>query len=162
MARSYKALPPASELWERFEYKPLTGELVHKHRSGPSAAGSVVGTPIKNGYLKTSINKRQLYVHRLVVLWCTGQDPCFLDIDHKDRNRTNNRIWNLRAVTRTQNCWNREARGTVKVGNRWYASLSLGNRNVYHIPGGHDTEEEAHAAYQKASLELHGEFSCAQ
>ena len=162
MARSYKALPPASELWERFDYKPLTGELVYKYRSGPKSAGAAVGTLTRNGYVQTSIDKRPAYVHRLVVVWCTGEDPEHLDVDHKDRDKANNKIWNLRTATRTQNCWNRETRGTSKVGNRWYASLSLGNRNVYHIPGGHDTEEEAHAAYQKASLELHGEFSCAQ
>jgi hypothetical protein len=158
MARAYKALPPASELWERFEYKPLTGELVLRKRCGNRRAGSAVGSLTKNGYLQTSICKQQVYVHRLVFAWCKGEEPC-LDIDHKDRIKTNNRIWNLRPATRTQNGWNRAARGTSKVGNRWYARLSLGNREVYHIPGGFSTEAEAHAAYEKASQELHGEFS---
>ena len=47
--------------------------------------------------------------HRLIWIYHYGQDPD-LDIDHIDRNRANNRIENLRLVTRSQNNHNAKPR----------------------------------------------------
>ena len=170
MARSYKALPPASELWERFEYKPLTGELLwNNHKRYSAWKGKVAGSKFPNGYLVTELNtsleRRRYPNHRLIWKWVTGEDPGQLELDHKNGNRADNRLQNLRLATRSQNRANKTKnppKGYHQVkGGKYEARIApFGQRQI--ILGRFDTEAEARAAYAKASLELHGEFSCAQ
>jgi len=158
MAKAYKPLPAAEELWDLFDYKPLTGQLVRRRTQGRMKAGEIAGAITANGYLKVAVNNKQYYVHRLVYMWVTGNDPCDLDMDHINADRTNNRFWNLRTCTRTENNFNRKAIGYVRVGKRYYARICVGNRQVVSL-GGYATPQEAEAAYKKAALELHGEFA---
>ena len=164
MPRAYKALPPASELWERFSYKPLTGELVwNNHPRYKAWKGRIAGSIQKNGYvsveLKVGTERLRYTGQRIVWTWLTGKDPgAHLQVDHINHNRADNRCQNLRLCTPEQNSHNREARGWVKTPAGKYrvmAGAMTGNRYV----GTYDTEAEARAAYEKASLELHGEFS---
>jgi hypothetical protein len=158
MAKAYKPLPAADELWELFDYKPLTGQLVRRRVQGRMKPGDIAGTLTANGYVKVAVNTKQYYAHRLVYMWVTGNDPYDLDLDHADANRTNNCFWNLRTCTRTENNFNRKAAGYVRVGNRYYARICVGGRQVVAL-GGYATPKEAEAAYKKAALQLHGEFA---
>jgi len=151
MPRAYKALPPASELWELFDYKPLTGELVRK------STGKVTGTLKPHKYVVCGIGKSTFYCHRIIYSWVNGSID-LKDIDHIDRNKQNNRFWNLRQVTISQNNANRIFKGVSYVGPRWRARISMGNRKIRHL-GMFETEAEARAAYEKASRDLRGEFS---
>ncbi len=96
MSLQRRAMPDASVLWNRFDYKPLTGELVSK--TMPSRGGQ------KAKYLMTSIHtdegNHRFLVHRAIWKWVHGVEPA-LTIDHKDRNPKNNRIGNLRDVPYT-------------------------------------------------------------
>ena len=47
------------------------------------------------------------YAHRLVWVWHGNKLDPELDIDHIDRNKDNNRIENLRQVSRSENCLNK-------------------------------------------------------
>lgn len=159
MARAYKALPPAADLWERFDYKPLTGELIFRTARGNKPVGAVFGCTNAAGYISGGFDGTLLYAHRLIYKWVTGQDPNPTDdIDHADGNKANNSFWNLRTASRTQNCFNRKAKGYVKVDGRYYAKICLGNRKVIPL-GGYATEDEAAAAYAAATLRYHGEFA---
>lgn len=158
MALVYKSLPPTEELWELFDYKPLTGQLVRRVRVGRVLPGTPFGALAANGYRHGSISNTHYYAHRLVYAWVTGTDPGELDIDHRDSNRDNNCFWNLRVCTRTQNNFNRQAQGFVRQGGRYYAQICPGDRKVVSL-GGYSTEAEAYEAYKKAALELHGEFA---
>jgi hypothetical protein len=158
MALLYKPLPATEELWELFEYKPLTGELVRRVRAGRVLAGTPFGAIAANGYRSGCVRNSRYYAHRLVYAWVTGTDPGDLDIDHRDSNRDNNCFWNLRVCTRTQNNFNRQSQGFVRQGNRYYAQICVGDRNVLAL-GGYASEAEAYEAYKKAALELHGEFA---
>ena len=92
MHHNAKPLPPAGELWARYSYNPLTGRL-YSHATGKPVKGK------HKGYFQLSTRSLNgpFYVHRLVWKWCYGSDPSFT-IDHRNRNRTDNRIWNLREM----------------------------------------------------------------
>jgi hypothetical protein len=68
--------------------------------------GDAVGYINNRGYLSTKIEKKTLLVHRLIFMWHHGIFPKF--IDHKDRNKNNNRIDNLRSVSHAENMRNRK------------------------------------------------------
>ena len=90
-----KALPPVADLWERYSYNPLTGELFSLRRPSLPA----VGRPDKSGYLV--INMRgvpgKTSLHRLIYKWVHGTEPGET-IDHINRVRDDNRFWNLREA----------------------------------------------------------------
>jgi len=86
-----------------YRYNP-TGELREvKPRKHPS------------GYLYYGLfrgqgpNKQRLWrrAHRLVWIAYNGQIPKGLEIDHKNRDKHDNRLSNLRVVTHSDNCKNR-------------------------------------------------------
>jgi hypothetical protein len=87
-----------------FSYDPATGELHWRYSHNKAKAGAVVGAITPHGYRLTSIDKKRYYVHRLVWLIHHGQFPRLLD--HINRNRSDNRIENLRAATQAQNMQN--------------------------------------------------------
>lgn len=71
-------------------------------------------TPSYNpsGYLlyKLSIGKSKYdYVrgHRIIWEAFNGKIPANLEIDHRDRNKKNNKLSNLRLVTHSENCKNK-------------------------------------------------------
>jgi hypothetical protein len=57
------------------------------------------------GYYSVKVNGTNYRVHRLIWLYVYGNFPT-KDIDHKNRIRTDNRLCNLRDVSRTDNCQN--------------------------------------------------------
>lgn len=62
-----------------------------------------------NGYLKVHLSKLGNYfVHQLVLNAFIGQKPEGYECDHRDRNRYNNDLSNLRYVSRRENAKNKE------------------------------------------------------
>ena len=160
MPRAYKALPPASELWERFDYKPLTGELVNKTAAvtRPDLFNKRADFPGAQKYRCVHWKGSMLYAHRVIWAWVYG-DSQVPQLDHKNENKQDNRWGNLRPATQSQNMSNRKAtKGVYQVPSGRYQSKIVKDYKVYRL-GTYDTEAEARAAYEKASLELHGEFS---
>jgi hypothetical protein len=101
----FKPLPSRKELENYYRYEPETGHLIYV---GPPIRtpkyGEPAGTVEKAGYRVVSFKKQKFKAHRIVWLLCTGRDPGVeFDIDHIDGCRTNNRIENLRVVTRYEN-----------------------------------------------------------
>jgi hypothetical protein len=158
MAKAYKPLPAAEELWELFDYKPLTGELVWRINAGRRVRpGDTAGCLKPRGYYEICWKQRNYTNHRVVWKWVTGSDPGTMHIDHINRIKHDNRHWNLRLATGTQNRRNRKAKGYVKTGNRWYARIRV---DLKWVPlGSYETPEEAHAAYKKAAAEFYGKFA---
>ena len=66
----------------------------------------------KNGYLNLIASKKQfretLVVHHLVAKHFIGERPEGMYVDHIDRDRTNNRVENLRYVTAQESVINRK------------------------------------------------------
>jgi hypothetical protein len=106
-------------------------------------------------------------LHRLVALTFYFVHDGKLEIDHMDRNKTNNNLLNLRFCTRAENQSNRGIQKNNKSGykgvswntqrNLWQAIITI--RKKQRQIGCFNTKEEAYDAYCKASKELHGEYS---
>ena len=61
---------------------------------------------LTKGYLGIDINKKTEKIHRLVALHFIGERPTNLQIDHKDRNKNNNKVSNLRYISGEENIKN--------------------------------------------------------
>ncbi len=115
-----------------FEYNPTTGELIRRvTMSSRAQAGDVAGNDCGHGYLKVSVNYKQHYVHRVIWLMVHGEWPG--EIDHIDHDRGNNKLSNLRVVSRLENSRNSSMKSTNKSGvngvswakkaNKWHATI---------------------------------------
>ena len=119
------------------------------------------------GYLIIRIDDVLYRACRLAWLYMTGEWPKG-DVDHKDRNKANNKWANLRDATQSQNQANTTARASCQSGlkgayphgqnpGRWTGQIKHNGKTLY--LGSFDTPEEAHAAYRIKALELFGEFA---
>lgn len=129
-----------------------------------SKDGVVKGCKDNNGYVIIWYNKKLIRAHRLAFLLQGLELPP--QVDHINGIKDDNRWENLRGVTNTQNQYNRK--GNSKYGhmkgayydkrfNHRYSQIRKDGKRTN--LGQFATELEAHEAYKKASLELHGEHS---
>jgi len=153
-----------TELIKLLRYDPKTGELFWKVRRGPCVAGSLAGSVSKVG-VRIKYRNSNYLASRIIWTILHGSLSVDVEIDHRDLNNQNNRPNNLRLATRTQNVVNRRGqkaagnglKGTYWNGNGWIALITYCGERRY--LGFYKTTEEAHAAYVRASSELHGEFA---
>lgn len=113
----------------------------------------------KNGYKKVNIGRKPFSVHRLIWVMHNGYIPDGSVIDHIDRDRVNNRIENLRVVSRHENCKNREAPFSGHAGiiwhkkdRAWHARISI-NKKQTHL-GAYKNIDDAIRALRGTSLAL--------
>lgn len=153
------------ELKRILRYSPTTGVFRRRVASWSNIhpIGSIAGGMDKRGYIHIQINGRLYAAHRLAWFYMTGYWPRDT-IDHRDLNKSNNRWLNLREATKAQQAYNRRAFGNGLKGvcfykntGRWVSKIRFKGERIY--LGSFGTEEEAHAAYKKAAIELFGEFA---
>lgn len=90
---------------ETFDY--IDGKLVWKvSTSRKIRIGSTAGCKQKNGYIVVRVNKKLHYAHRIIWEMFNGEIPRGMEVDHINHTRDDNRIENLRIVTRKGNCRN--------------------------------------------------------
>lgn len=122
-------------------------------------------TPIPNGYLAVSLNKKGirqvLKTHTIVAMAFLGHKRCGhkLVVDHKDDNILNNCKYNLQLITQRKNS-TKKLRGKSKYSgvtwrkNRsfWIANIFFNGKKIY--LGSFKTEIEASNAYQNKLKEI--------
>lgn len=174
MARPRKhALPSIEVMRDILDYDPATGEFRHKARPLTTRnasqwnsrwAGKVAGSVMNGGYWFLCIKGQYQLGHRVAWAMYHGSWPG--ELDHKDNNKLNNAIDNLRPATHGQNSQNRAGwsisgfKGVYRSGgcaNRWYARIMIDYRA--HYLGSFGSREEAHEAYKKAALDKHKGFA---
>lgn len=151
----------AEKVRELFSYDPSTGVLTRNVKTNSNAkAGSVAGTT-SSAYITVSIDGKLYPAHRLAWLHTFGVWPAH-HIDHIDGDKKNNKLANLRDVTRSTNMQNRKSAqsnnqsglaGAMKNGSGWMARIRVAGANKY--LGTFATAPQAHDAYLKAKRELH-------
>lgn len=153
---------------EALTYFPETGELVWATKiSRKIVVGTQAATNTgSDGYRRLQIDGVQYLAHRVIWLIMTSKWPK-QDIDHIDRDRSNNRWSNLREASRAQNLWNTTHRPNNKSGfkhvswhpqsSRWRARMTINGKYV--SLGLFLTPEEAFAEVCRATTEHRGSFA---
>ncbi len=110
------------QLKELLHYNPETGVFVWKVKRGGSAVkNSIAGAINGKGYRVIRITGRSYLASRLSYLYTEGYFPEH-QVDHKNRNRSDDRWCNLRHVTRQcnlRNCGIREDNKSGVTGVSW-------------------------------------------
>ena len=151
-------------LRELLNYDPVTGVFTWIVARGSHKPGAVAGR--KHGYVNIMIDGRMYKAHRLAWLYVTGEWP-EADIDHVNMNKRDNRFYNLREATRSQNRMHTGAHADSKSGakgvswykrgRKWRAAIHVGGKQR-HL-GYFATKAEAMLAYSAAARSIFGEFA---
>ncbi len=149
----------STRLREVLVYCPSTGIFRWRVNRKAARAGNVAGTVNGRGYCYISFLGRLCTAHRLAWLYVHGEWPTG-QIDHINGCTSDNRIENLRDVSRSTNGQNQRHPqgdnpflGVSKVNNRWRAQIKFDGENR-HL-GYFATPEEARDAYINAKRAHH-------
>lgn len=146
------------------KYDSETGSMVWLRSKGAAAGGASAGhRDARYGYTYVCIFGRRYAAHRLAWLMTYGKWPDG-EIDHKNGDRTDDRIANLRDVPHAVNTQNvraahrRSVTGLLGVrpyhrSGRFEACISV--KRQHRSLGVFDTPEAAHAVYLAAKRRLH-------
>lgn len=146
---------PLQRICELFRYDEETGNLYWKiDRGQHGKIDTVAGHLSPSGYVLVGFDNKIYRAHRIIYALAYAQSP-LKDIDHIDGDRSNNRLINLREVSRSVNLQNNKVRGTWLIGSRWEAKIVTNQKQTY--LGRFDTEAEAHQAYLAAKKIYHPE-----
>lgn len=151
----------AARVRELLDYDPQSGKLTWRVCRGLVRAGQTASGALNDGYQRIKVDGRVYRVHRVIWLHVYGAWP-HGPIDHRDGDRSNNSLANLRLCSVAQNNQNvNAARGQSgllgasfhKASGRWYSRICVDGKE--RSLGLFDTAREAHAAYVAAKTELH-------
>jgi len=174
---------PLTEFWKRkdgYEYRCKESRYVKRKICCYFDLGYIywqysngftekIGSKAANGYLIFGLNGKNVLVHRYLYeqYYNVVLKPDQY-IDHINRVKTDNKIDNLRVVTRHQNsqnithrenvsskfkgvCWNKERK-------KWRAYIWYNNKTMY--LGLFDDEIDAAKAYNEKAIELNKKYNC--
>jgi hypothetical protein len=129
------------------------------------------GCPDKDGYLrinlyKTKIDRRFVFVHRIVALAFIENPESKPQVDHIDNNEMNNNVVNLRWASHSENNRNTKLQKNNKSGvkgvcwcqkyKKWRAHIHFNGKNI--TLGNFNTIEEATKSRINAANKIYGEF----
>jgi hypothetical protein len=148
------------------DYDSNTGMFTWKIKTSSKAMpGYVAGWLDKDGYRCVTVLGKKIKAHRLAWWWVHGVWPeKGFFVDHINRDKSDNRISNLRIATPSQSAMNRGAqinnksghKGVLKVKKYWHAQIMVAGKSIG--LGYYKNINDAIVAYEKAAKQLHGEF----
>ena len=154
-----------ARLLEVLLYDPDTGIFTSRVTRGGLVPGDTAGALHSLGYIFLSIDNNTYTAHRLAWFYCFESWPLHF-IDHIDRNRSNNKLDNLREATRMDNGCNMSIRKDNSTGykgvsynksrNNYVARLTVHGVKLY--IGSYKTALEASEARETTAKELQGNF----
>lgn len=116
----------------------------------------------KDGYFRGKYNGKTIQLHRFILNVSNE-----VLVDHQDHDKSNNRKYNLRPVTTSQNGMNRNVASNCKSGvtgvcwykakQKWQAQIKINNRQIY--LGRYDSFDDAVKARKEAEDKYFGEYS---
>ena len=149
-------------------YDPLTGALNWKCPPRRGVGAGPAGCINADGYKIVGYGGREYMATHLIWFLQTGEWPEH-GVDHKSRNKTDDRWDNLRPATYAQNNRNMGLRKDNKTGVRGVEFIERNTLNPYVTRIGVDgtqiklgcypSLEEAKLVREAAELKYHGEFS---
>ena len=143
------------DLEDFFTYDPDTGIIYHnpdrprddfKSEGGYQRwlkvyGGKEAGHTSSNGYVRVFVNGKGLLAHRVALVMSGIVIPDGYEVDHLDGSRKNNKLNNLRVVTRAENNKNVTVRKDNKSGvtgvqwnkhtKKWLAVIWVDKKSVY-------------------------------
>lgn len=134
-------------------------------RTSRRADSEMKGNVNERGYLRIVLNGKKHKAHRLAWIYEYGTIPEGMQIDHKDMDKLNNRIDNLRLATNAQNKQNiHKPRSDNKSGylgvylhsektKKYIAEIGVNGKKIK--LGYFDTPELASEAYLAAKRKYH-------
>ena len=148
---------------ELFKYRD--GVLFWRVSKGTRAKDMRAGSLYSSGYRNIGINGKKYKEHRLIFLYHRGYLPPMLD--HRDLDRQNNPIGNLREATSTQNHANmpKQKNNTSgykgafwnKTAKKYMAQIKVNGKHKY--LGYFDSPRMAALKYNFAAEEAFGKFA---
>jgi hypothetical protein len=160
------------QLKEFLSYDPVTGVFIwRKDRPCQVRCGTIAGRLTDRGYRQIMVNRTRYAAHRLAWFYFYGMWPKE-QIDHRDGNKDNNAISNLREATNGQNNANGRKyrnyadlpKGVTKVSGKiskpYRGQIRAGGKQ-FHL-GYFATAEDAHSAYCLAANRHFGQFARTQ
>jgi len=149
-------------------YEPETGIFRWRYgtRNKTKKPWDVAGCKSNTGYVHITLKNKTYRAHRLAWMYIHNDFPKNF-IDHINGIKSDNRICNIRDVTRSENMQNlfKPQGRNIYIGvyknqnaNTWYSKIEINGKQIR--LGTFKTPEEANIAYKKAKLIYHPTAPC--
>jgi len=164
MKHKEKILPNIEDLEKYLQYTPSTGKFkwLNVGRRWKCRMGEEAGYVNKRGYRIIGFKGKIYRAHRLAWYMSKKVIPSDHEVDHINGNKDDNRLGNLRVVTKQENAMNRKLPKTSTSGilgvywhkkqEKWHAGVKIKGKQRY--LGSFSTKEEAGEARLKANRKL--------
>ena len=160
-----QAKPIPEDISEYFQYDPLSySGLVRIKSDSPRGKCGPTGYLSAKGYYYITHHNKTYMAHRVIYTLLKSPISTKTIVDHKDNNKKNNLIDNLRLVTNSENQFNSitnknpfRIKGLSKhpLSKKWTGKISAyGQRYVFH----HEDRNEVELWLINKRKELHGDY----